>query len=178
MTWAHPRSRGENTRSRISRVSASGSSPLTRGKPSAVGVRAPLERLIPAHAGKTSHGPSRARARTAHPRSRGENCPGCPDGCWGRGSSPLTRGKPVEAGRTIADARLIPAHAGKTRCPRGRSGRGQAHPRSRGENVAKMTRGGSTIGSSPLTRGKHHEPPWRRRRQRLIPAHAGKTVPR
>ena len=50
-----------------------------------------------------------------------------------------------------------------------------AHPRSRGENG--VCHGGvlSSRGSSPLTRGKPHSPPRRRRSARLIPAHAGKT---
>ena len=33
------------------------------------------------------------------------------------------------------------------------------------------------MGSSPLTRGKPTQEPWRLRRRRLIPAHAGKTKP-
>ena len=72
------------------------------------------------------------------------------------GSSPLTRGKPDlrEVGGTLA--RLIPAHAGKTRdggaVPHAR----QAHPRSRGENHAVVVSIRRLGGSSPLTRGKQH----------------------
>ena len=52
------------------------------------------------------------------------------------GSSPLTRGKPdgVEVGAVTA--RLIPAHAGKTRGKTKAGVRTGAHPRSRGENLA------------------------------------------
>ena len=50
---AHPRSRGENL-AMSSRVSLpSGSSPLTRGKPTSAAGAASRCRLIPAHAGKT-----------------------------------------------------------------------------------------------------------------------------
>ena len=52
-----------------------------------------------------------------------------------------------------------------------------AHPRSRGENDIPSVTLNNLYGSSPLTRGK---PDWRRVRRiddRLIPAHAGKTLP-
>ena len=51
-----------------------------------------------------------------------------------------------------------------------------AHPRSRGENARPRRSCSTERGSSPLTRGKHAHPHRRRRKQRLIPAHAGKTA--
>ena len=51
-----------------------------------------------------------------------------------------------------------------------------AHPRSRGENTEADEDSRALWGSSPLTRGKHRVPPRVRRRRRLIPAHAGKTL--
>ena len=92
---------------------------------------------------------------TAHPRSRGENkrfhgrVPFC------EGSSPLTRGKrgdPVEIG---IGGGLIPAHAGKTIRFLRRACTPGAHPRSRGENAVMARTVRSSMGSSPLTRGKH-----------------------
>ena len=53
-TRAHPRSRGENSRSICPRIDSSGSSPLTRGKLNVAQLLADGVRLIPAHAGKTS----------------------------------------------------------------------------------------------------------------------------
>ena len=50
---AHPRSRGENTRSVFTCCSATGSSPLTRGKLRVVVDAVHDVGLIPAHAGKT-----------------------------------------------------------------------------------------------------------------------------
>ena len=112
---------------------------------------------------------------TAHPRSRGENAIPLKASVSGPGSSPLTRGKRVEAGHEGEPFRLIPAHAGKTRDSSLGMRRCRAHPRSRGEN--RPPRGGQKTrrGSSPLTRGK--PPPCRFAfdRGRLIPAHAGKT---
>ena len=70
-----------------------GSSPLTRGK-HGFDIRAEgLERLIPAHAGKTALVTASIPIVAAHPRSRGENrrLPGRLGIRYG--SSPLTRGK-------------------------------------------------------------------------------------
>ena len=90
----------------------------------------------------------------AHPRSRGENGTAGTRQCRRGGSSPLTRGKPHRRHHADAAARLIPAHAGKTRQTRQTSSRTPAHPRSRGENVVGVGAGVGVGGSSPLTRGK------------------------
>ena len=50
---AHPRSRGENTLPSWQPTLCEGSSPLTRGKPGEPGRPPRVDRLIPAHAGKT-----------------------------------------------------------------------------------------------------------------------------
>ena len=154
-----------------------GSSPLTRGKP--VGVKpADLQwRLIPAHAGKTARVSILPSHESAHPRSRGENR-GFPAPARGSvGSSPLTRGKPATKPRRPSSRRLIPAHAGKTDDSTARNPGFQAHPRSRGENIMAFSVHSGVQGSSPLTRGKHSRRPDAERRDRLIPAHAGKTLP-
>ena len=176
MPRAHPRSRGENC-ARIPRGRQLwGSSPLTRGKLYRGGQHIRRDGLIPAHAGKTTTGISRSNEDTAHPRSRGENPPAVAWRVWLDGSSPLTRGKLAATGRRYGDGGLIPAHAGKT--SRGSRGPGlaTAHPRSRGENVFEVSDGHANRGSSPLTRGKHPRRPRCRPRDRLIPAHAGKTT--
>ena len=151
---AHPRSRGENASQRAALDGPRGSSPLTRGKHAEQLPDLQGGGLIPAHAGKTRRGGAVGCRPRAHPRSRGENlhlvCAGLED----RGSSPLTRGKLVEAGRAGAKGGLIPAHAGKTGLARYSAVVSEAHPRSRGENHAQFFRGHSPLGSSPLTRGK------------------------
>ena len=70
---------------------------------------------------------------------------------------------------------LIPAHAGKTPCaePRGRESR--AHPRACGENRHFRADARGSPGSSPRMRGKPALFLRIRPRDRLIPAHAGKT---
>ena len=152
---AHPRSRGENASLGRGTALAAGSSPLTRGKRVLGEGDSLSDGLIPAHAGKTTSAPPRYCMAWAHPRSRGENVSMAPlgdQGWW-----------------------LIPAHAGKTGNKTATAKQPQAHPRSRGENslMPRMTL--SPAGSSPLTRGKHGYAARRRRSDRLIPAHAGKT---
>ena len=153
-----------------------GSSPLTRGKPHLTVLQGRHDRLIPAHAGKTSPGGPASAALAAHPRSRGENALAQGQISAEEGSSPLTRGKRRHGQTVNAADGLIPAHAGKTtrRCRRG--GSIGAHPRSRGENKHPTALGMCARGSSPLTRGKHSEASHGLAQGRLIPAHAGKTV--
>ena len=175
MRAAHPRSRGENVAQSIWVMSPRGSSPLTRGKHLASDPRDHSRGLIPAHAGKTNAGAAFCRSVRAHPRSRGENrAPGLATTAHD-GSSPLTRGKPAMCVAGHAITRLIPAHAGKTFPIRAVLTNNWAHPRSRGENQISAHLQRAYNGSSPLTRGKREHGADAPRRERLIPAHAGKT---
>ena len=172
---AHPRSRGENQAYTFNPVTQAGSSPLTRGKPLASLSGCEIERLIPAHAGKTPRLLAVARGVRAHPRSRGENKARLFEVIATRGSSPLTRGKLIPPSPGTNRLGLIPAHAGKTVPLKFGGKEPRAHPRSRGENGKVFPEWYQCLGSSPLTRGK----PFSRRNPaptcRLIPAHAGKT---
>ena len=172
---AHPRSRGENATSYDGDGHTDGSSPLTRGKLHQAEAGLSGVRLIPAHAGKTTKTATFPPSVRAHPRSRGENDGGIMDVALSPGSSPLTRGKQRRRLRNHGHMRLIPAHAGKTQAQSSQSPIPSAHPRSRGENSYTETMSPSAMGSSPLTRGKLRPGTARRRRTRLIPAHAGKT---
>ena len=174
---AHPRSRGENVSTRFPSASSPGSSPLTRGKRGAARVADAAHGLIPAHAGKTRRRVSRPRSGRAHPRSRGENRAFDVLAVGRMGSSPLTRGKRTGMITSSDAARLIPAHAGKTRSSRGPQGSCWAHPRSRGENLEDNWEVLEADGSSPLTRGKRPVSDGLRVGGGLIPAHAGKTRP-
>ena len=112
---AHPRSRGENSKTVNRTAIARGSSPLTRGKQDATASWSCPSGLIPAHAGKTVSSFSYYQQAWAHPRSRGENTTGNQDAITRAGSSPLTRGKRQHRRQGRRARRLIPAHAGKTR---------------------------------------------------------------
>ena len=137
---------------------ATGSSPLTRGKPGHDAPAADCGRLIPAHAGKTRRTQGAGGRVGAHPRSRGENSHAATMTDESKGSSPLTRGKLRVLKLPLPARGLIPAHAGKT------------------SGVTAVV--AASVGSSPLTRGKplRVRPP--RKHQGLIPAHAGKTARR
>ena len=175
---AHPRSRGENSLIHRRCRPASGSSPLTRGKPCHQGEECAACGLIPAHAGKTRSRIYSGRSAWAHPRSRGENHRQAVPAPNFLGSSPLTRGKQRPGVWPRPVDGLIPAHAGKTsRCEQPRPTPG-AHPRSRGENIVQTARDVEKTGSSPLTRGKPARPGTSTSARRLIPAHAGKTFSR
>ena len=164
---AHPRSRGENTAPPVGAGGLAGSSPLTRGKRDEGAPRGQsrgkhlkierrhfVDRLIPAHAGKTCNAHQAHTRPRAHPRSRGENRRHRRKRRRSVGSSPLTRGKHGIMGPATINARLIPAHAGKTSDTMLSLASIMAHPRSRGENKNTMTTYSRKGGSSPLTRGK------------------------
>ena len=151
---AHPRSRGENWVGSGEGEDCAGSSPLTRGKLTPHHPPKIAQRLIPAHAGKTSRMMKSGSDKAAHPRSRGENSGRRFRSRLATGSSPLTRGKRVPRRRWDRDGGLIPAHAGKTIGVIGFICGSPAHPRSRGENHAGVTSPQTLAGSSPLTRGK------------------------
>ena len=173
---AHPRSRGENSRTAGPTFTRSSSSPLTRGKHSHTARAPALHGLIPAHAGKTVLVHAPASYGTAHPRSRGENLRRRLSCGTQSGSSPLTRGKQLSDRRDVAVFGLIPAHAGKTTTSTTQAVRHAAHPRSRGENASAPDAISCGAGSSPLTRGKRCREVSFERANRLIPAHAGKTL--
>ena len=172
---AHPRSRGENGYRLGHNVTFLGSSPLTRGKLDARRLGGDRPRLIPAHAGKTSPLRAGPTCPQAHPRSRGENSLTETSQEIDWGSSPLTRGKRQrDRARRRTDG-LIPAHAGKTPDRLAPALLARAHPRSRGENSWLPSDTRTTLGSSPLTRGKRSYGEAGSTWDGLIPAHAGKT---
>ena len=175
-SWAHPRSRGENASIDAKAAELGGSSPLTRGKRGLGGVPGVVDRLIPAHAGKTARPCARLIRWRAHPRSRGENIQTSSQTVKTSGSSPLTREKRRAGCIDGLVQRLIPAHAGKTDAARPERERAGAHPRSRGENRCFEDAPLGCRGSSPLTRGKQSYVPGFGALGGLIPAHAGKTL--
>ena len=151
----HPRSRGEYVRRRAWSRGVRGSSPLSRGIPRNTARGVGCAGIIPALAGNTAaahHG--RAPPRD-HPRSRGEYTARCFVLRTALGSSPLSRGIPVDANYCYNLARIIPALAGNTPPSTGGTRPRRDHPRSRGEY--KLTIGSDSLaaGSSPLSRGIH-----------------------
>ena len=152
--WAHPRACGENRISANFFLPMAGSSPRMRGKRRPLPRRERRDRLIPAHAGKTSRASSKSWPASAHPRACGENSTRISMYAKTSGSSPRMRGKheaPVEEAPAEG---LIPAHAGKTAAQSAAGWIQRAHPRACGENRKSLYDLGLARGSSPRMRGK------------------------
>ena len=94
----------------------------------------------------------------------------------GTGSSPHTRGAPLETGERVRPRGIIPAYAGSTsiRAPPIASHRD--HPRIRGEHQFDLARDAELVGSSPHTRGAQYFPQGGCQAIRIIPAYAGSTI--
>ena len=136
----HPRSRGDNVKTRDDPSENPGSPPLTRGQQRIRHSEAVCEGITPAHAGTTINPVGFFLRLGDHPRSRGDNrtYTTITKSSWG--SPPLTRGQPIQV-YTIAVSRgITPAHAGTTCPPMSACRRSRDHPRSRGDNVKSINR--------------------------------------
>ena len=175
---AHPRAGGENRLSVSTMTSDGGSSPRRRGKHIVALLAHCAFRLIPAQAGKTWVRRWWGRRAPAHPRAGGENADVVNLYRMSTGSSPRRRGKRRPLEGRLVDNGLIPAQAGKTTRSLPGFLRRWAHPRAGGENGKTQIGSHAPLGSSPRRRGKH---PVNRLPMvviGLIPAQAGKTLPR
>ena len=171
----HPRTRGEKRGKLSIDNPPSGSPPHTRGK---VPVNFPwmcLDRITPAHAGKTPSARITMSRWWDHPRTRGEKSlnPIPPNRRWG--SPPHTRGKADHQEDPSGGAGITPAHAGKSFSSSMALCRCRDHPRTRGEKAGKTFRTILVIGSPPHTRGKDGRNLFRRGPAGITPAHAGKS---
>ena len=153
--WAHPRVCGENDLHGQLVGDSEGSSPRVRGKPLTV------SNLVV--------------QQVAHPRVCGENWSPSSPPLMFPGSSPRVRGKQYPARRLPPTRGLIPACAGKTNSDAWDEFMITAHPRVCGENGLLSSVKNIVSGSSPRVRGKRLDDVVLARRERLIPACAGKT---
>ena len=132
----HPRRCGENNISSSRTLSARGSPPQVRGKPSLVLATCSDIRITPAGAGKTwcpSHSPTH-----------------------GGGSPPQVRGKLAVRPLGRHQERITPAGAGKTASAGARIRSREDHPRRCGENSYTDVYSSASRGSPPQVRGKPH----------------------
>ena len=171
----HPRSRGEYKHSSLVAVNASGSSPLSRGIPTALDISSAILWIIPALAGNTPALVAPFWPSSDHPRSRGEYKVDLTQSEKFRGSSPLSRGIRCYRGVRASRRRIIPALAGNTAAGRSTTRRPGDHPRSRGEYNGIKGPIMELKGSSPLSRGIQLRPLGGDNRSRIIPALAGNT---
>ena len=117
-------------------------------------------------------------AVAAHPRVCGENDSLQEGEDEGDGSSPRVRGKLEFMPTLVQTIGLIPACAGKTMTTKSSTHQAGAHPRVCGENPTSSRCQDESPGSSPRVRGKRGVDEACLDAVRLIPACAGKTVPK
>ena len=87
------------------------------------------------------------------------------------------RGKRGDEQEFVVVRGITPAHAGKTAAANFIAKAQEDHPRACGENLFGQHAGGIREGSPPRMRGKRTESGLEVVRQRITPAHAGKTEP-
>ena len=134
-------------------------------------------RIIPAHAGSTHRTVPSCRPGRDHPRARGEHSDADLLECLRPGSSPRTRGTLDHAFAFLGVGGIIPAHAGNTVRRLGGPSMLGDHPRACGEHKSVCTPPTSCSGSSPRMRGTRGSGADTPNVPRIIPAHAGNTVP-
>ncbi len=175
---AHPRGGGEHSPKFHDHDVGVGSSPRWRGARCSGWRALRSVGLIPAVAGSTRSAPpprTPTSPKRAHPRGGGEHTVSGVTRSQPVGSSPRWRGAPGGAVLPLQCGGLIPAVAGSTSRPPGKSSPTRAHPRGGGEHLTVTRRAASVTGSSPRWRGAPRHPPGRRLRHGLIPAVAGST---
>ena len=173
---AHPRVCGENGTPGMAVHVVEGSPPRVRGKLVGYGPHSFDGRLTPACAGKTRMDRHHPPPRRAHPRVCGENRRAGAASQDGNGSPPRVRGKHRLLRRRDRPLRLTPACAGKTVMASMTHAVPGAHPRVCGENEPVRALVLDCDGSPPRVRGKREARDIPRRRFRLTPACAGKTL--
>ena len=152
--WNHPRACGENSPRLCFCSSAGGSPPRMRGKLLSLLSQDAHPRITPAHAGKTSKSALTGCSPPDHPRACGENCWKTGDIKASVGSPPRMRGKLQKLIDTAPEARITPAHAGKTRLEFIDKLLVTDHPRACGENHSPLPCEPELLGSPPRVRGK------------------------
>ena len=133
-------------------------------------------RFIPAGAGNTPSGSREKQANSVHPRGCGEHTSLFNSSLGQLGSSPRVRGTRTYLKFSISIPRFIPAGAGNTRGPVGRTRQPTVHPRGCGEHLALGVRFPYSSGSSPRVRGTRGMSQRAVELLRFIPAGAGNTL--
>ena len=167
--------RGEGLSTVKVRSIVPGSSPRPRGRPGGCGDAEPVQRFIPACAGKACYKPVPSLYSPVHPRVRGEGPGTVTVNRTITGSSPRARGRLRSALLANYRSRFIPACAGKARPSIARAWRRAVHPRVRGEGDDQSAADPDAGGSSPRARGRPLDPASVLVMQRFIPACAGKA---
>ena len=134
-----------------------------------------LDRITPAHAGKTVVAVDVGSAVGDHPRACGENPVYFYEINIVAGSPPRMRGKHGRGEHRARQERITPAHAGKTSMSKNFQELSEDHPRACGENSGISFPPHRGRGSPPRMRGKLSCSPSAFWFVGITPAHAGKT---
>ena len=173
----HPHACGELEVLGYIRQGVDGSSPRMRGTPSDSHSVSSCLRIIPAHAGNSRPRAPESSALPDHPRACGELPTWSAKKTLAGGSSPRMRGTHTIEDAKQAGLRIIPAHAGNSVRPRRSPCPESDHPRACGELCPTTEITVPGIGSSPRMRGTQGREEARAFIRRIIPAHAGNSVP-
>ncbi|VEH26930.1 Domain of uncharacterised function (DUF2825) [Cellulomonas fimi] len=172
---AHPRTRGDDKCGAPRPWNSYGSSPHAGRRHRRPATMATTTGLIPARGETTSVTRPPRRRRRAHPRTRGDDS--------GSGASPdPPQGSSPHAGRRLrtlpedaAHDGLIPARGETTSSAWSPRGSPRAHPRTRGDDLRRVTDERVARGSSPHAGRRRGRARRRARVVRLIPARGETT---
>ena len=129
----HPRACGEKLGVTLLLWGFMGSPPRIRGKAPTRDRLSIVQRITPAHAGKSDTCPIRSGDSRDHPRACGEKLNCSLNGFAIRGSPPRMRGKALRRGASLFRNGITPAHAGKSSLPSIYCRGSWDHPRACGE---------------------------------------------
>ena len=133
-----------------------------------------MDRITPAHAGKSRLKRPSDNASQDHPRPCGEKMSAYRSSKICVGSPPPMRGKGGLGSAGTLVPRITPAHAGKSRGRLLSTLFAEDHPRPCGEKQSALSTRPSTLGSPPPMRGKDGQCRLQNTNVRITPAHAGK----
>ena len=193
----HPRACGKKRKIKCANTRRKGSPPRMRGKALRLHGRGWLAGITPACAGKSRSRSWTRCARRDHPRACGEKCiyrqyitacSGSPPPVRGKekehhrdvgfaGSPPPVRGKGFPCSPQAGQRRITPACAGKRGLDVVRTHWSQDHPRPCGEKAAESCLLSAFLGSPLPMQGKDLLRSPGGRKERITPAHAGKSCP-
>ena len=151
--WDHPRTCGEQKRTRRADENDVGSPPHMRGTAEDKELKSQRIRITPAHAGNRRERNRTERTVKDHPRTCGEQLEICNRQWHNRGSPPHMRGTEENPMDKYLVVRITPAHAGNSGEPAWYSSQCWDHPRTCGEQSLVFMSYTPPPGSPPHMRG-------------------------
>ncbi len=139
----------------MSKSTAKGLSPYTRGNHLHGIARLFAERSIPVHTGKPIENSRHPQHQWVYPRTHGETAPPLSHLTLEEGLSPYTRGNRESYGDQCLTQGSIPVHTGKPVIAAEAANPARVYPRTHGETFHHFHPHRPLHGLSPYTRGNH-----------------------